>query len=116
MVSLVGARVTAERQVAVRSIYHRARGAWHACSACPIDSERLLTYLSPAIAKAAERLLYVSFRPIHGDRGLFAVKRPSSRRVHGKSCYPAWSIDCEALVVRCYYGDYVSGGRLRALC
>ena len=47
MVSLVGARVAAERQVAVRSIYHRARGAWHAWSACPIDSERLLTYLSP---------------------------------------------------------------------
>ena len=47
MVSLVGARVAAERQVAVRSIYHRARGAWHACSVCPIDSERLLTYLSP---------------------------------------------------------------------
>ena len=115
MVSLVGVRVAAERQVAVRSIYHRARGAWHACSACPIDSERLSLTLA-SMAKATERLLYVSFRPIHGDRGSFAVKRPSSRRVHGKSCYPVWSIDCEALVVRLYYGDYVSDGRLRALC
>ena len=39
--------MAAQRQMAIRSRYQHAWGAWHACSACPIDSEHRLGQLSP---------------------------------------------------------------------